>query len=267
MGRPTFALMYHDVVSRDERDSAGFPGPVAGVYKLDPATFAAHLDAISARGLRLGLYREQPDAALTFDDGGASALWIAEQLERRGTRGSFFIVTGRIGTPGFIGADGVRELAARGHEIGSHSHTHPSYMGRLGGEELASEWTQSRELLAELLGSPPASAAAPGGSVSDELVRQVARAGYQQLFTSTPRGRPLTQSGISLIGRFTIWAGDPPKLAAAIASGAPGPRARRRLAWELKSAAKRVSPRLYEAARAARVRAPSSARNDASRAI
>jgi peptidoglycan/xylan/chitin deacetylase (PgdA/CDA1 family) len=260
-------LMYHDVVPRQERDQAGFAGPVAGVYKLDPEAFTAHLGALAATGRRIGVYRERPDAVLTFDDGGASAGWIATELERHGMRGAFFVVTGRIGTPGFLDADGVKELAARGHDVGSHSHTHPPYMGRLGRAELAAEWTRSRELLGELLGSAPISAAVPGGSVSRDLIEEVAAAGYEWVFTSTPSARVSRQSGLEVIGRYTIWAGDSAKLAAAFVRRAPVPRARRWLAWELKSAAKRVSPRAYEAARAARAGRPSSTRNDASRAV
>jgi peptidoglycan/xylan/chitin deacetylase (PgdA/CDA1 family) len=259
--------MYHDVVGRDERDRAGFPGPVAAAYKLEPARFLAHLDALTARGVKLGLYQERPDAVLTFDDGGASVPWIADELEQRGLRGAFFIITGRIGTPGFVDADQVRALAQRGHEVGSHSDTHPTYMGRLGSRELAHEWTQSREVLAELLGAPPVSAAAPGGSVSSELIKQVGRAGYDRLFTSTPRASPVRREGIEVVGRYTIWAKDPPELAAAFATGALAPRARRWLAWQVKSAAKRASPRAYEAARAARAGRPSLSRNDASRSI
>lgn len=43
----TFALMYHDVVAREEHEQSGFAGADAALYKLDPAQFAAHLDAIS----------------------------------------------------------------------------------------------------------------------------------------------------------------------------------------------------------------------------
>ncbi len=263
----TIALIYHDVATRDERDRTGFPGPLAGAYKLDPGVFTAHLDAIAAKAVKVGLYAERPDALLTFDDGGASAAWIAEELEKRGMRGAFFVVTARIGTDGFLGADQIRDLVARGHEIGSHSHTHPSYMARLSGAELAHEWATSRELLAELLGVAPPSAAVPGGSVSPEVIEQAAQAGYERVFTSTPGSRPSRRSGITVVGRYTIWANDPPGLAAAFASGARAPRVRRWLAWQLKSGAKRVSPRAYEAVRAARAGWPSGARKDASRSI
>jgi peptidoglycan/xylan/chitin deacetylase (PgdA/CDA1 family) len=147
----TFALIYHDIAAPAERDSVGFPGPVAGRYKLAPDHFAAHLDALPDVSLwEPG--RDGGGAALTFDDGGASALHAAEALERRGWRGHFFITTGRIGTNGFLDAGGVRELAARGHAVGGHSHTHPTYMGKLSRSEQLDEWRRSRDALADLLG-------------------------------------------------------------------------------------------------------------------
>lgn len=139
--------MYHDIAPHDRRETVGFPGPLAARYKLEPAAFEAHLDALDATGLAVGTLDgggATPAVAVTFDDGGASALLAAEALERRGWRGQFFITSGRIDTPGFLSAQGVRELAGRGHVIGSHSETHPTYMGRLTRSELDREWTRSR---------------------------------------------------------------------------------------------------------------------------
>jgi peptidoglycan/xylan/chitin deacetylase (PgdA/CDA1 family) len=248
----TVSLVYHDVAPPHRRDTVGFPGPVSGAYKLDPDRFCRHLDAVAATGVRIGLYREGPQALLTFDDGGASSLWIAGELERRGWRGAFFVVTARIGTPGFIDAEGVRELVARGHEVGSHSHSHPSYMARRDERFLAEEWRTSREVLREVLGAWPGAAAVPGGSVSRPVIEQAAQAGYERLFTSTPQVRVRRHAGAVVLGRYTIWATDSPRLTAALVERRPAPRARRWLAWQVKSAAKRVSPRVYESVRAAR---------------
>ena len=41
--------------------------------------------------------------------------------------------------------DGVRDLAARGHGVGSHSHTHPTYMGKLDRPAIAEEWRAQGE--------------------------------------------------------------------------------------------------------------------------
>src|SRR5436305_12267271 len=166
-------LMYHDIATRDQRDAVGFPGALAAGYKLDPAAFERHLDALAATGLRVGTLDDDgqpPQVLLSFDDGGSSALRSAEALERRGWRGYFFITTGRLATPGFLAADELRDLAQRGHVIGAHSHTHPTYMGRLAREDLDREWSMSRDVLAEVLGRPPWCASVPGGYLSSAVI-------------------------------------------------------------------------------------------------
>jgi peptidoglycan/xylan/chitin deacetylase (PgdA/CDA1 family) len=149
-------------------------------------------------------------------------------------------------------AQAVLELVARGHEVGSHSHSHPTYMARRDERFLAEEWRTSREMLGDLLGTWPRAAAVPGGSVSRAVIEQAAQAGYERLFTSTPQVRVRRHAGADVIGRYTIWATDSPQLTAALVQRRSAPRARRWLAWQVKSAAKRVSPRIYESVRAAR---------------
>lgn len=248
----TFALIYHDIAAPDERDSVGFPGPVAGRYKLDPAAFAAHLDAID--DVELWEPGRQGGAALTFDDGGASALHAADALEKHGWRGHFFITTGRLGTSGFLDAAGVRELAARGHAVGGHSHTHPTYFGKLSYSEQLDEWRRSRDALAELLGEPPAGASVPGGFFTPTVAETAAEAGYEWLMTSEPESKVRLEWGIPVFGRYTIWATTPASRAAAYARGARLPRARLWLEWNAKQRAKRLSPRAFEAARRLRAR-------------
>jgi peptidoglycan/xylan/chitin deacetylase (PgdA/CDA1 family) len=251
----TFALIYHDIATAPERESVGFPGPLAARYKLEPADFERHLAAIAASGTSVGLMTATPapTAVITFDDGGASALLAAEMLERHGFKGHFFIATGRIGTPGFLDAASVAELARRGHGVGSHSHTHPTYMGRLDREVILEEWTRSRAVLAELLGAPPAAASVPGGFLSRNVISAAAQAGFELLMTSEPVARLRRHDGLTVAGRYTIWSTTPAATAAAYARGAALPRARLWLEWNAKKQAKRVSPKVYQSLR--RVRA------------
>jgi len=247
--------MYHDIAPHDRRETVGFPGPLAARYKLEPAAFEAHLDALDATGLAVGTLDgggATPAVAVTFDDGGASALLAAEALERRGWRGQFFITSGRIDTPGFLSAQGVRELAGRGHVIGSHSETHPTYMGRLTRSELDREWTRSRAAIGEILGTAPRTASVPGGYLSRELAAAAAAAGYELLFTSEPSAR-VSHEGLVVRGRYTIWANTPAGVAAAYAVGSPVACGRLWLEWNAKKLAKRASPAIYQALR--RVRA------------
>jgi len=249
-------LLYHDIAPADTREEVGFPGPLAARYKLDPQDFEAHLDALAASGVRVGdagAAASDAHVSLSFDDGGASALHAAEALERRGWRGMFFLTTGRLDTPGFLSRDGAGELARRGHTVGSHSHSHPTYMGKLSREELDREWVQSREVLAEVLGSPPAAAAVPGGYLSREVVRSAAAAGYEVLFTSEPTSR-VQRRELLVRGRFTIWSTTPPRVAAAYARGAPLARGRLWLEWNAKKLAKGVSPAAYQSLRRVRAR-------------
>jgi peptidoglycan/xylan/chitin deacetylase (PgdA/CDA1 family) len=242
----TAALIYHDVVPEAEADDAGFPGRLAGRYKHTPEDFERHLDAIGRTGVSVGLAGEGAGVVLTFDDGGASAADIAARLERRGWRGHFFVTTSRIGTPAFATADELRRLAAAGHDVGSHSHSHPSYMGRLDPTELAEEWTTSRRVLAEVLGEPPRTAAVPGGFLSRAVLEEAERAGYELLMTSQPEARERRLGAMMAQGRYTIWGDTPAKTAAAYARGARGARLRLWTEWQLKGLAKRVSPSVYD---------------------
>jgi peptidoglycan/xylan/chitin deacetylase (PgdA/CDA1 family) len=250
----TIALLYHDVVAARERDGSGFPGPLAAPYKLTPEDFERHLAELAGTGVEVGLLDAgmTPTVALTFDDGGNSALDIASALERHGWRGHFFVTSGRVDTPGFLAADGVRELSERGHIVGSHSHTHPTYMGTLSAGEILSEWTTSREVLGEMLGAAPASASVPGGYLSRSVIDGAAAAGYSLLMTSDPSSRMRPRGAMMVLGRFAIRASTPPGTMGRYATGSRAARGRLWLSWQAKSAAKRVSPRGYERLRRAR---------------
>jgi len=244
--------MYHDIAPPEQRDEVGFPGALAGRYKLDPDHFREHLDAVARSGVEIGLVAEgaaSPPAAISFDDGGRSAMEAADELERRGWRGHFFVTTGRIGSPGFLDEDGVRELARRGHSVGSHSVSHPTYMGRLPRAELDREWRDSRERLGELLGEPPLVASLPGGFLSRSVIEAAAAAGYGVLMTSEPRSAVRRHDGLRVLGRYTMRATTPASRAAAYVRGAQSAHARAWLAWNAKQRAKRLSPTAFEGLR------------------
>jgi peptidoglycan/xylan/chitin deacetylase (PgdA/CDA1 family) len=246
------ALTYHDIAPRPERETFGFPGPTAARYKLDPATFDAHLDAVAATGVQVGLVDPAgplPQVALTFDDGGASAPAAADAVERRGWRAHFFVTTARIATPGFLTEEGVLDLVRRGHVVGSHSHTHPTYMGQLGPADIIAEWERSRSILADVLGEPPLLASVPGGFLSRAVVDGAAAVGYRVLMTSEPIARASVDAGLLCVGRYTIWAATPAGRAAAYVRGARAPRLRTWLGWNAKKVAKRSNVRAYESLR------------------
>jgi peptidoglycan/xylan/chitin deacetylase (PgdA/CDA1 family) len=172
--------------------------------------FRAHLAAIHRERIQpvtvmeCGHGRGPAFLLLTFDDGGGSALAVAESLEERGWKGHFFVTTSLIGTTGFLTKEDIRQLHARGHVIGSHSHTHPNICYNLSRSEMLEEWQRSCEILAEIVGQRLRAASVPGGDMNGETIATAAEAGIEFLFTSEPTPRPWRESGITCFGRVCV---------------------------------------------------------------
>jgi peptidoglycan/xylan/chitin deacetylase (PgdA/CDA1 family) len=88
----------------------------------------------------------------------------------------------RVMTP-----DQLRRLAAAGHEVGSHTLTHP-LLPQLDDAQLAHELAASREMLQGWLQSPVSGFCYPNGDHDDRVVDAVRRAGYGHACT-TQHGR------------------------------------------------------------------------------
>lgn len=244
-------LMYHDVVDAGRPDQSGFPGAAAAHYKLDEASFLTHLELLASSGLRFPSVlcpdlNEARTCLLTFDDGGESAIRVAEQLERRGMVGHFFITTQRIGSPGFVTGLQLRRLHQAGHVVGSHSHTHPADISALDHAALAAQWVESRDRLQQLLGEEIRVASVPGGFYTRRVAQVVAAAGFRQLFTSEPTVHTHQVDDCRVLGRYAIWRDTPAADALALATGDGPQRQRQWLSWNLKKPLKRWSRPLYQ---------------------
>jgi peptidoglycan/xylan/chitin deacetylase (PgdA/CDA1 family) len=262
--RGVIALEYHDVVPSGEFASSGFTGPGADSYKLTGASFDAHLAAVARTGSTAELSAEEvaprltggdhahdTRVLLTFDDGGRSALTeIAPRLEALGWRGHFFMTSGRIGAPGFLDASELRELRARGHVVGSHSHSHPVRMSACTIEQLRHEWTESVRLLSDILNEPVRTASVPGGYFSRAVAETAAEAGIEVLFTSEPTSRPMRVGSCTVLGRYTLRRDDPGARAAALVAPAHGARVRQWSVWNAKKVLKALGGESYLRARA-----------------
>lgn len=247
------ALMYHDVISGDQWDGSGFPGPWSRHYKFTRAEFDAHIRRIAQTWKGAPPQAGNPadgeslPLRITFDDGGAGAIAAAEVLEAAGWRGYFFVTTGRIGTPGFLDAAQIRALDAAGHAIGSHSETHPTRMADLSPAQLRQEWTQSTAALSEILGRPVRLASVPGGYYSREVGQAAAAAGIAWLFTSEPVEVIETVDGCQILGRYAIHRGHDAAMAARFAAGEGWLCWRTRFWWDLKTMLKQVNGPVYMA--------------------
>jgi peptidoglycan/xylan/chitin deacetylase (PgdA/CDA1 family) len=234
--------MYHDIVAAGAEDASGFTGRDAARYKVTPERFATHLDAIARL---LPASGRQLDLAVTFDDGGVSAMKAADALEKRRLVGHFFVTTNYIGRRGFLARADIAELARRGHQVGSHSCSHPLRMGHCAWPQLVDEWTRSRSTLADILGERVSLASVPGGDFAMPVAKAAARAGYATLFTSEPTRTLRHAFGLTLVGRFAIQRWTSAETAAALAAGEWLPCARQAIVWNAKKMTKRFAGGRY----------------------
>ena len=239
--------MYHDV--SDDPDASGFQRVGARPYRIPERLFARHLDALASAGAApelvtgVDLIAPGRHLFLTFDDGGRSALRVADLLGRRGWSGHFFVVTSLIGARTFLTAGEIRYLRTCGHVVGSHSHTHPDIFRELAGPRMRDEWRVSRAILADILGEPCVAASVPGGDSSARVFASAAHAGLRYLFTSEPRILPRHCGACWVVGRATLRAASSAETAARLARFSGW--SRERAIWWLKGGARRALAPVY----------------------
>jgi peptidoglycan/xylan/chitin deacetylase (PgdA/CDA1 family) len=187
----TTALMYHEL----EQPGRPLAGEGAGYvrYVLDESRFTQHMEWLTTAGLRgvaVGrAHANRFDAAdqvvITFDDGCESD-WIVAvpQLVKRGFGATFYVVSRWIERrPGFLRAAQLRDLAAAGFEVGSHSATH-AFLTELDDTALDRELHDSRHEIEDIIGRPVTHLSCPGGRASRRVAEAARNAGYHTMATS-----------------------------------------------------------------------------------
>jgi len=106
---------------------------------------------------------------------------------------TFFVVAEDVDTDADPSAHASRvlvaELASAGHEIGSHSYSHPYELARLGDERADSEIGRAHQVLADVTGESPRGFRAPGYDLSPAMQRALLARGYRydsSIFPSPP---------------------------------------------------------------------------------
>jgi peptidoglycan/xylan/chitin deacetylase (PgdA/CDA1 family) len=181
--------MYHEIERAGRLLCSVDPGYVR--YVVTEEGFACQLQRLSALGLRgvsLGRALKEgwlPDSvALTFDDGCETDLLVAAPiLKAHGCSATFFVSSGLLGSPGFLDAGQVRELANNGFEIGSHGATH-QYLPDIPVNAMADEIAGSKKRLEEILGGEVHHFSCAGGRWNERVVAAVKSAGYRSISTS-----------------------------------------------------------------------------------
>jgi peptidoglycan/xylan/chitin deacetylase (PgdA/CDA1 family) len=189
MSRQPKMLMYHSI-----RRMANDPNQLC----TSPERFEAQMLYLKQCGLRGVSMRELHKAmstgdtkglvGLTFDDGYEDFLQSAVPvMERLGFSATVFVVANMLGgqsswksvyepIPGLkvLEAEELREISARGMEVGSHSMTHV-LLCDLDPELLEREVNDSRRVLSEALGETVIGFSYPYGGLDNAVVQAVQR--------------------------------------------------------------------------------------------
>ncbi|HWQ14527.1 MAG TPA: polysaccharide deacetylase family protein [Roseiflexaceae bacterium] len=194
---PAPILMYHYVRAVDHAAD-----PLGWELSVTPALFEQHMAALAqagytgvqvdllARCMRGAGGRDGAPAcparpvALTFDDGYEDAFTVVlPALRRHGFTATFYIVTGFVGQPGYMGWEQLAALRDAGMEIGSHTISHPD-LTTLDAAELERQVAGSRAELEARLGVRVVSFCYPAGRYNAAVVEAVRAAGYENATTT-----------------------------------------------------------------------------------
>jgi len=138
----------------------------------------------------LDLIQGHPHVRLTVDDGNISDLSvILPALLKRGLQATFFVCSGRLDQPTFLGESDVRILQKNGMRIGSHGVNHRVWP-RLTAPQLHDEVVRSKNILEKVCGHPIDRAACPFGAYNRRVLKALRHSGYQFVYTSDGGATP-----------------------------------------------------------------------------
>ena len=205
MYRDVVTFLYHEVSNNP--NSTGFLRKSNIPYKHKEEDFVKNIEVIKDTQIipstikDINIKSEKHKIMLTFDDGGKSAMYIADVLEKNNWQAHFFITTSMIGKNTFLNKNNIRDLFERGHVIGSHSHSHPTPFNKLTIREMVEEWSTSINILEQILNTKISCGSIPGGDMDKRTILSAQQSNIKYLFTSEPTNKLWKKNDLTLIGR------------------------------------------------------------------
>lgn len=164
-------------------------------YWISADTYHRVLDEVAGRD----------DVALSFDDGNASDVEIGlPGLLERGLAATFFMLAGRTGSPGSLGAEDLVGLVSAGMRVGSHGMDHVPWRS-LDDDDLRRELDDARAEIASTTGTVVDEAAMPLGRYDRRVLTALRRRGYRHVYSSDRRR---ARSGAWLQPRYSLRSTD-----------------------------------------------------------
>lgn len=154
------------------------PSLIAGAVALGGAGVAAwggvHPQS-QLFGPTIRFTRDKNSVALTFDDGPNPSVTpgLLDLLDAHQARATFFLIGRHVRAFPKLS----REIAARGHQIGNHTETHPN-LAFLSSRNIARELNLCREAIASAVGREPRWMRPPFGFRGPQVGPAVRRLGY-----------------------------------------------------------------------------------------
>lgn len=118
--------------------------------------------------------------ALTFDDGpGPYTAHLLDVLDQYGAKATFFLIGSKVSSQ----ANVVRNIHARGHQLGNHSWSHPE-LPKLPVDQIAGEIDRTNDAIKQATGVTPAILRPPYGAVNGVVLEQLRLRGMSSILWS-----------------------------------------------------------------------------------
>ena len=198
------ALCYHEVT----------PGRADDCMNVKPEVFRRHIREFKAAGytfIHVGDLQKYaagsaplPEKAvlISFDDGYADNYNYAfPVLREEQVPGTFFVVSGTIGKENRMTAGQLREMQAKGMQIGSHTVNHEN-LTIMKANEIDFELRASKETLEKILGKTVYALAYPTGKVNETVLNK-AKTCYEMAFVAEVN--PDTKQTMYTLQRYGVF--------------------------------------------------------------
>lgn len=154
--------------------------PGEGRYFVTAEAYRRTIGALAALEAAHGV-----DIRVTFDDGNLSDYAVGlPALAEAGRTATFFVLAGRIGAPGYLTGEQMREMQAAGMAIESHGWAHVDWR-RLDDAGRRREFADASRRIEDETGTAVTQAAIPFGAFDRDLLGRLKDAGYSHVHTST----------------------------------------------------------------------------------
>ena len=183
-------LMYHGIVSQTSL-SAETREKGAVLYDISLESFHDQMEFLKSNLCSVTTFQKKENVLnsdrpiiITFDDGELNnfigAFPVLMEFE---FSAYFFVIANRIGYPGYMGWEKLRDLNAHGMVVGSHGLTH-RILTELSDEELKKELFESKSILEKGLKKAVTAFSVPRGFHNPRVIEMARQAGYTEIFTS-----------------------------------------------------------------------------------